>query len=79
MSFDMNNLPHITDQLRMYKKKAVLDDAALTAELNTFAHTGWGENFITAILAGRMKPADEQATIFARFLTLKFFVYNSSA
>lgn len=79
MSFDMNNLPHIVDQIRMYKKKAVLDDAALTAELNTFANCGWGANFITATLAGRMKPTNEQATIFARFLTLKFYEYNCTA
>lgn len=76
MAFDINHLPHIVDQIRLYKKKAVLNDAQLVAELNAFAHTVWSASFITAMLAGTRQPTNDQATIFTRFLALAFYNYN---
>ncbi len=79
MGFDINKMPYILEQLRLHKKKAGFNDAQLAAQINTFAHTGWGENYIHDLLAGKMPLSHSADDTFQKYLALKFYDYNCTA
>jgi len=72
------NMPYIIDQMRLAKRKSGYSDAALVANLNSFSGRGWGANYITELLAGKLRPDDEFIDVFGKYLAARFYQYNSS-
>lgn len=79
MAFDINKMPYIIDQIRLHKKKEGYSNAQLTAQINTFANTGWGENYLHDLLAGKMPLSHNADDTFQKYLALKFYEYNCEA
>ena len=78
MAFDVKKIPHIVDQIRSHKRKQSYSDAQLVADLNSFAHRGWGESYITRLLAGTLQPGADTIDVFEKYLLVKFYHYNYS-
>jgi len=71
-------MPYIIDQMRMAKRKSGYSDATLVADLNSFSSRGWAANYITALLAGTLRPSTDFIDVFTKYLLARFFQYNSS-
>jgi len=72
------NMPYIIDMMRLAKRKSGYSDAALVADLNSFSGRGWGANFITQLLAGKLQPNPDSIDVFEKYLLARFYQYCSS-
>ena len=68
---------NIVEQLRRHKEKEGYNTAQLVVQLDAFGWT-WQAGHIDGLLAGRMKPTQNEAIFFKRYLLNKFYVYNCS-
>ena len=77
MSFDIKLIPSVVDQIRSLKSNLSYSDAQLVADLNSFSGRGWGESYITRILAGTLQPTDDTIDVFTKYLLVKFYHQNA--
>ena len=77
MAFDMKEVPGIVDQIRSHKSKQSYSDAQLVSDLNDFVHRGWGETYITRLLAGTLQPNADTVDVFTKYLLVKFYHSNA--
>jgi len=77
MAFDIKLIPSVVDQIRSLKANLSYSDAQLVSDLNDFAHRGWGENYITRLLAGTLQPNADTVDVFTKYLLVKFYHSNA--